>query len=45
VDADVTQIYRLLGSFGLLLGKILMLHVKDEALMRRASMSIPKSLT
>jgi len=35
-DADVTQIYRLLGSFGLVLGKILMVHVKDEAVTNAA---------
>jgi len=44
-DADVTQIYRLLGRFGLVLGKILMVHVKDEAATNAARQSIPKSLT
>jgi len=35
-DADVTLIDRLLGSFGLLLGKILTVHVKDEAVTNAA---------
>lgn len=39
-DTDVTLIDRLLGNFGQVLGKILMVHVKDEVVTNAASQHV-----